>query len=48
MFNVPFFFISASMGYGKITSVKNFLKKKKDIQAIYIDNENDNDIGGLF
>lgn len=44
MFEVPLFFISASMGYGKTTLVKNFLKKKKDIKVIYIDNEENNDI----
>lgn len=44
MFKVPLFFVSASMGYGKTTLVKNFLKKKKEIKVIYVDNEENNDI----
>ena len=37
IFEVPIFFISASMGYGKTTSVKNFLEKNKEIQTIWFD-----------
>lgn len=43
MFKVPLFFISASMGYGKTTLVKNFLKKKNDAKVIYVENEENND-----
>jgi len=35
IFEVPLFFISASMGYGKTTAVKDFLEKKKDVQNIW-------------
>lgn len=46
IFEVPIFFVSASMGYGKTTSVKSFLEKKKDIQTIWFDtaNEEDDDV----
>lgn len=46
IFDVPVFFISASMGYGKTTSVKSFLKKRKEIKIIWIDiaNEENDDI----
>lgn len=44
MFKVPLFFISASMGYGKTTLVKNFLKKKSNVKVIYIENEENNDV----
>lgn len=37
IFEVPIFFISASMGYGKTISVKNFLEKKNGIQMIWFD-----------
>lgn len=37
IFEVPIFFISASMGYGKTTSVKSFLEKKNEVQAIWFD-----------
>ena len=44
IFEVPIFFISASMGYGKTTSVKNFLEKNKEIQTIWFDaNYEEND-----
>ena len=39
IFEVPIFYISASMGYGKSTLVKNFLEKKKKIQTIWFDTE---------
>lgn len=44
--DVPIFFISASMGYGKTTSVKNFLKDNKEIETIWVDiaNEENDDI----
>ena len=32
---VPVFFISASMGYGKTMAVKDFLEKKKDVKTIW-------------
>jgi LuxR family maltose regulon positive regulatory protein len=35
IFQVPLFFISASMGYGKTTSIRNFMEKKKEIQIIW-------------
>lgn len=38
IFEVPIFYISASMGYGKSTLVKKFLEKKK-IQTIWFDTE---------
>jgi|GEM_PF-2643219 len=41
IFEVPIFFISASMGYGKTISVKNFLEKKTDIQIIWFDAYNE-------
>lgn len=46
IFEVPIFFVSASMGYGKTTSVKSFLEKKKGIQTIWFDtaNEEDDDV----
>ncbi|WP_297423117.1 LuxR C-terminal-related transcriptional regulator [Clostridium sp.] len=46
IFEGPIFFISASMGYGKTTSVKSFLDKKKDVQTIWFDtaNEENDDI----
>jgi len=40
IFQVPIFFISASMGYGKTTSVKNYLEKEMDIQTIWFDTPN--------
>ena len=43
MFEVPIFFISASMGYGKTTSVKKFLEKNKEIQSIWFDTTNEED-----
>src|SRR5471030_43443 len=39
IFEVPIFYISASMGYGKSTLVKIFLEKKKKIQTIWFDTE---------
>jgi len=45
IFEVPLFFISASMGYGKTTAVKSFFEKKKDVQNIWFYGENeDNDM----
>ena len=46
IFDVPVFFISASMGYGKTTSVKSFLKKNKKIKTIWVNitNEENDDI----
>ncbi len=45
IFEVPIFFMTASMGYGKTTAVKSFLGKKKEVQNIWIYAENeDNDI----
>src|SRR5471030_1377905 len=41
MFEVPLFFISASMGYGKTTSVKNFMEENKEIQSIWFDTANE-------
>ncbi len=41
IFDVPIFFIVASMGYGKSTSVKNFLEKNKEIQSIWFDSSNE-------
>ena len=41
IFEIPIFFISASMGYGKTTSVKNFLEKKIEIQTIWFDTCNE-------
>lgn len=32
---VPVFFISAAMGYGKTMAVKDFLEKKKDVKTIW-------------
>ena len=37
IFEVPIFYISASMGYGKTTSVKSFLEKNTEIQTIWFD-----------
>lgn len=46
IFEVPIFLISASMGYGKTTSVKNFLEKNKEIETIWFDisNEENDDV----
>ena len=46
IFEVPIFYISASMGYGKTTSVKDFLEKNKEIQTIWFDAnyEEDDDV----
>ncbi|OOM16188.1 helix-turn-helix transcriptional regulator [Clostridium saccharobutylicum] len=46
IFEVPVFFISAPMGYGKTTSVRNFLENKKEIQTIWFDvgNKKNDDI----
>jgi len=45
IFEVPIFFISASMGYGKTTAVKSFFEKKKSILNIWFYGENeDNDM----
>ncbi len=46
IFEVPIFYISAAIGYGKSTLIKNFLEKKKDIQTIWFDtsNEENNDV----
>lgn len=46
IFEVPIFFVSASMGYGKTTSVKSFLEKKRGIKTIWFDtaNEKDDDV----
>lgn len=41
IFDVPIFFIAAPMGYGKTTSVKNFLEKNKEIQTIWFDTANE-------
>ncbi|SFD35630.1 helix-turn-helix transcriptional regulator [Clostridium uliginosum] len=48
IFEVPIFFISASMGYGKTTSVKNFIEKKKKIQTIWLDISNEENDGVLI
>ncbi|OPJ60968.1 helix-turn-helix transcriptional regulator [Clostridium oryzae] len=37
MFDVPIFFISASMGYGKTTAVKSFLEKCREFYTIWFD-----------
>ncbi|AGF55402.1 ATP-dependent transcriptional regulator, MalT-like, LuxR family [Clostridium saccharoperbutylacetonicum N1-4(HMT)] len=47
MLEVSVFFISASMGYGKSTAVKNFLRKKNEIQTIWFDNP-DEDIDSTW
>ncbi len=36
IFETPLFYLSASMGYGKTTAVKNFLASKKDINAVWL------------
>jgi len=41
LFEVPIFFISASMGYGKTISVKSFLERKTGIQMIWFDTSNE-------
>lgn len=41
IFEVPIFFISASMGYGKTMAVKNFLEKNKDIEFIWFGTANE-------
>ncbi|EHJ01376.1 ATP-dependent transcriptional regulator, MalT-like, LuxR family [Clostridium sp. DL-VIII] len=46
IFEVPIFFVSASMGYGKTTSVKSFLDRKKGMKTIWFDtaSEEDDDV----
>lgn len=46
IFEVPIFFVCASMGYGKTTAVKNFLDKKKNIEVIWFNglNEENDDV----
>ena len=43
IFEVPIFFVSASMGYGKTTSIKSFLDKKKEIKCLWFDSSNEED-----
>jgi LuxR family maltose regulon positive regulatory protein len=43
IFEVPIFFVSASMGYGKTTSVKSFLERKRGIKTIWFDTANEED-----
>ncbi|MDR3593518.1 LuxR C-terminal-related transcriptional regulator [Clostridium sp.] len=41
IFDVPIFFIAASIGFGKTISVKSFLEKKIGIQIIWFDTPNE-------
>ncbi|WP_160692954.1 LuxR C-terminal-related transcriptional regulator [Clostridium sp. C2-6-12] len=41
IFDVPIFFVCASMGYGKTTAVKNFLDKKKNIEVVWFNGANE-------
>lgn len=41
IFEVPIFFLCASMGYGKTTAVKNFLDKKKNIEVVWFNGSNE-------
>lgn len=43
IFEISIFFVSASMGYGKTTSVRNFLERKKGIKTIWFDTANEKD-----
>lgn len=43
IFTMPLFFVSAPIGYGKTTLVKNFLKGKKEIRVICAANEESNE-----